>query len=136
MTLCPHGQALVGPVTETAAEVHTDARLADCDECERSQTRAESARFAGPAEVVHHVAHIFGVTADRLRGPGRREEIVAARHAVFLVLRRRGMSYPLIGKLLRKDHSTVICGCRRALRLAAGNAHYRALVERALEAAQ
>lgn len=44
----------------------------------------------------------------------RSTEYVKCRMAVALVLRKRGMSYPVIGAALGQDHSTIISAVRRA----------------------
>lgn len=49
-----------------------------------------------------------------LLGRRRFEFVVEARHAVWLALRRGGVSYNQIGHWFERDHSTVISGCRRA----------------------
>ena len=46
-------------------------------------------------------------------GRSRVAEVCAARHVVAAVLRRAGWSYPLIGKALRRDHSTIIHAVRK-----------------------
>lgn len=64
-------------------------------------------------DLVASVAKDFGVLAPELRGRGNMKNYVDARSVVAVLLRARGWSYPQIGRLLDRDHSTVINLCRR-----------------------
>ena len=55
-----------------------------------------------------------GLTLDELRSRDRSRELVEARQDVALALRRAGWTLTAIGKLLHRDHTTVIHGLRRA----------------------
>lgn len=58
-------------------------------------------------------AEAFGIEEHRLVGAGRKPDVVIARQATYLVLRRRwpDMSFPRIGDLMGgRDHSTIISG--------------------------
>ena len=51
----------------------------------------------------------YGVSKDELAGPKRNKEIAAARHiCIFLIRELTEMSFPNIGKLLERDHTTVM----------------------------
>lgn len=65
-------------------------------------------------KIVARVIHGLGVTLDELRMPDRNSEITKLRHELMLRLREAGWSYPRIGWLLARDHTTVMHGCRRA----------------------
>lgn len=54
------------------------------------------------------VADEFNMTPQELKGDSRVAEFVEARALVADVLRHRKWSYPRIGRLLDRDHSTVI----------------------------
>ena len=58
---------------------------------------------------------------EELRGPSRYRLVALARHELMGWLRRNvpGLSYPDIGRLLDRDHTTVISGVRKAGALAA-----------------
>lgn len=47
-----------------------------------------------------------------LQAPDRRAAVSAARHELMWRLRQAGWSYPKIGRLLHRDHSTVMYGVR------------------------
>ena len=51
----------------------------------------------------------YGVSKDELAGPKRNKDIAAARHiCIFLIREMTEMSFPNIGKLLERDHTTVM----------------------------
>lgn len=54
------------------------------------------------------VASEYGLTPQEMKGPSRLPEFVEARALVADVLRHRNWSYPRIGRLLQRDHSTII----------------------------
>lgn len=55
-----------------------------------------------------------GLTLDELRSRDRHRELVEARQDVALALRRDGWTLTAIGKLLHRDHTTVLHSLRRA----------------------
>lgn len=55
-----------------------------------------------------------GVTLDDMRAYDKSREITEIRHELMLLLRRHGWSYPRIGELLHRDHTTVMAGVRKA----------------------
>lgn len=66
-------------------------------------------------DLVSACAELFDVHPRDLTGNYRYAFITRARYALFLALRQRGWSYPRIGRLFKRDHSTVIYGISRAL---------------------
>ncbi len=75
----------------------------------------------GPAmaSVLAVVARIAGVAPARLLGPGQSRSLARPRHLTMYLLRALcgGASLPAIGHFLRRDHTTVLYGCRRAAAL-------------------
>ena len=61
----------------------------------------------GATDIIRRSAVRFGFAVADIRGPRRTEEVVRARKACALALRRAGYSYPEIGEALRRDHSSV-----------------------------
>ncbi len=62
-------------------------------------------------QILDGVAATFGVTADRLRGPRRDGRLCAARNVAYYLLRElTDHSTTEIGRILNRDHSTVISG--------------------------
>lgn len=67
------------------------------------------------SEVVAVVAAHFGVTAGELISASRRREVTEARQAAMLVLHdHMGYSYSDVGRMLDRDHTTVMAGVARA----------------------
>lgn len=54
----------------------------------------------------------YGITIDELLGPGREQHVAAARKEAMQDSRRLGLSYPVIGKLFNRDHTTVMAAVR------------------------
>ena len=64
------------------------------------------------ARVVQSVSWASRVPKQDIRGRKRYRKAASARTAVYWVLRELGLSYPAIGRLMRRDHATVIWGVR------------------------
>lgn len=54
------------------------------------------------------VSRLTGIPASEIMGPRRSADVCRARELVCYVARRNGMSYPQIGRALKRDHSTII----------------------------
>ncbi len=66
---------------------------------------------ATPEAVLQAVARYFGVRVDDLKGKARHKEIVVPRQVAMYLLRADGrLSTPDIGRLLNRDHTTVLHG--------------------------
>lgn len=57
-------------------------------------------------EMVQRAAKELGIAPDELLGATRKCEVIAARAAIVRVLRKQGVSYPVIGKAIKRDHTT------------------------------
>lgn len=66
----------------------------------------------GLLELVDERAKAHHVTRTDVLGRSRTKSVAAARQAVYRGLRERGLSYPEIGRLLDRDHTTVMHACR------------------------
>jgi chromosomal replication initiation ATPase DnaA len=64
--------------------------------------------------MVQKASELFKVHPRDLISTYRFNFIVRARFAMYLALRQRGWSYPKIGRLLKRDHSSVVHGVKRA----------------------
>jgi chromosomal replication initiator protein len=63
------------------------------------------------------VAADFGVDPILFRSPGKRAQIARPRQYAMLLARElTPLSYPVIGKLFGRDHSTIMAGVRAAQR--------------------
>ena len=56
----------------------------------------------------------YGVLMDQICGKGKTKTIVNARVAVTVMLRAYGLSFPMIGRFIHKNHVTALHGVRRA----------------------
>jgi chromosomal replication initiation ATPase DnaA len=65
-------------------------------------------------DVVEVTSKVFDVPARDLFGPWRNRKIVHARHAAsWLARKHTAKSYPQIGAILNRDHSTIMNGVRQ-----------------------
>lgn len=71
----------------------------------------------GLLDVVKRVARHHHVLVSEVLSPVRHKTFVAARHEVWLRMRKHfGFSYPELGNLFECDHTTVMNGVREAKR--------------------
>jgi chromosomal replication initiation ATPase DnaA len=77
------------------------------------------------------ISLLFDLDPDTICGRSRLPDVSAARQALYYALRYRSrpMSLSAIGRLLGRDHSTVIAGIAAAERRAAHDPEYRAALE-------
>jgi hypothetical protein len=64
-------------------------------------------------EIVDAVATYYGLTRRLLLSPCRTAPVAQARQVAMYLLREQGLSYSTVGRLLRRDHATVLYGCAR-----------------------
>lgn len=75
----------------------------------RAKRLTKSRTFGPPIALV---ARKTGVTAPQIVGRSKSREAVWARHAVFYLLSRAGVSLSAIGRAFVFDHTTVLSGIR------------------------
>lgn len=80
--------------------------------------------------VIDAVGYALGIMPEIIIGPNRARRFVRARACVAVVLRHKGMSYPLIGKRLGRDHSSVVNLCGKFDGYAAKYPRLRAVADR------
>lgn len=67
-----------------------------------------------PMEVIDRVARKHGVSKSEILGRERTARISAVRHEAYAAVRdSTGMSYPAIGRIFRRDHTTILHGIRK-----------------------
>lgn len=66
------------------------------------------------AALVVLAANRLGISVREFRRDGRPARFVRERWNVAVAARAHGFSYPVIGRALNRDHSTIIHGVRRA----------------------
>jgi chromosomal replication initiator protein len=73
-----------------------------------------SGRGATPTAILTAVARYFGMNADELKGKARHKRVVAPRQIAMYLLREDGhLSTPEVGRLLNRDHTTVLHGMKQ-----------------------
>ena len=78
----------------------------------RWYSRAHTAAFMAVCEVV--CAH-YRISHQELMQPVRDQRLVLARQVAWFLLRKHySLSFPAIGAMFGKDHTTIIHGCRVA----------------------
>jgi len=107
------GQAFVLAVRAGASPAQAMGRAIDSARAHRPQLDAYGGFPDWMLTVVRDVAKRHGLKPSVIRGPRRDRYAVHARDEVVWILRQPEASYPLIGHLLNRDHSTIISAFRR-----------------------
>ena len=68
---------------------------------------------ATAGDVLRYVANAFGCTPAELTGTSRKSDLVRARAAAITILVRRGNGYAGTGRLIKRDHTTILHSMRR-----------------------
>lgn len=65
------------------------------------------------ASLIRNVAYDFNVSPTDITGLNRSSDLIGARAVIAKILRQRGHSYPVIGRVMGgRDHSTIINSCK------------------------
>ncbi len=73
-----------------------------------------SGRGSTPPAILTAVARYFGVKSDDLKSKARHKQIVVPRHIAMYLLREDAqLSTPEVGRLLNRDHTTVLHGMKQ-----------------------
>lgn len=62
---------------------------------------------------IEDAARLYDVTLEDVLGQSRDRRIVKARQAAMWLLRQRDLSFPAIGAVMGRDHTTVMYACQR-----------------------
>ncbi len=91
-----------------------------------------------PQDVLDAAAETFGLKAADLTGPSRTQIVVAARQAAMLILRDYipWLSLQDIGRVMRRDHTTIIYGVATARERGRAEVPYQQAVLEALARAR
>ena len=68
---------------------------------------------------------VLGVEFSDVMSRNRHRDLTDARMMMYLLLREYGLSYPRIGKIMGKNHTTILWGVRAAQSLLYYNAPFR-----------
>lgn len=64
--------------------------------------------------IIREIALEYGVSVVCILGRDRTRRVSAARRCAYATIRsRKGISYPAIGRIFGRDHTTVIYGVRK-----------------------
>lgn len=63
-------------------------------------------------DIITLAARIWGISRDDIIGPARNRRFVHPRHAVYLIAREHEHSFSQIGRVVNRDHTTIIHGER------------------------
>ncbi len=68
------------------------------------------------AEIIKAVADEFGISVSDVKSQRRQPNLINARQMFMLLARQfaKHLSYPQIGEIVRRDHTTVMHGANRA----------------------
>ena len=69
-----------------------------------------------PAEILYRVAALYSLDVEDLTGTSRAPRHVTARQVAAYTMRQAGHSFPVIGRALRRDHTTAMYAVRRVER--------------------
>lgn len=79
--------------------------------------RLETGPAAQVTEAVNTASRASGISANLILGYTRRPDVARARHAAMMLAHEAGVSKADIGVHMNRDHTTVIYGIRKALKL-------------------
>ncbi len=84
-------------------------------------------------EILKAVAKTYGISIDDLKGRRRTKDMAEARQLTAYFLRKiNDLSYPAIGRILRKDHTTVIHSYNKISHVIEIKPEFKVFVERIL----
>lgn len=98
-------------------EVITSPRLSELLRMRRfldTEIAAERQRMAGDSapNIIQAAADLYGTTLEEVCTGSNERSVVRARMLACWMLRETGKSFPEIGRLFGRDHTTVMHACR------------------------
>ncbi len=75
-------------------------------------------------DCIQAASRAFNVGSPEMARRDQSHRVAHARFAAMYLARRWGFTFPRIGQVMGRDHSTVMHGARRACQLAAGDEDY------------
>lgn len=83
--------------------------LAIAKECVASYTKGMDTPSVTPDMIVARVAKKYGISKEDIYGRQRTKHIATARNiSIYIIRKVTGISFPTIGELFERDHSTII----------------------------
>ena len=80
------------------------------------------------ADLVRKTAQITGIAHSRLYGTSKTRRTVRARWAIWMVMRRQGLSFQEIGDIFGRHYSSIIKAMRPSASLLARDSWFKSLV--------
>jgi chromosomal replication initiation ATPase DnaA len=65
--------------------------------------------------IAHAVSQKTGTKVSAIYGTSRAKPAVAARHLVMYLAHKEGLSYPVIGQAMNRDHTTVMDAVKKEI---------------------
>lgn len=81
---------------------------ADIDRCKWVATRNDRV-----LQIIQEVAEHTGIPQDAIMGASRSYAVCLARDLACYIAKRDGHSYPEIGRVMNRDHSTIMDAAKR-----------------------
>lgn len=64
--------------------------------------------------IICEIAREHGVSSESILGRSRYPKDIKARHAAYAAVKeRKGISYPAVGRIFGRDHTTIMSGVRK-----------------------
>jgi chromosomal replication initiator protein len=83
--------------------------LAIAKECVAAYTQGVDHQTITPEMIISRVAKKYGVSKEDIYGRQRTKQIASARNiSIYIIRKVTGISFPAIGELFDRDHSTII----------------------------
>ncbi|MBO5778895.1 MAG: chromosomal replication initiator protein DnaA [Clostridia bacterium] len=83
--------------------------LAIAKECVAAYTKDNDTQSVTPDMIVARVAKKYGISKEDIYGRQRTKHIATARNiSIYIIRKITGISFPMIGELFDRDHSTII----------------------------
>lgn len=76
------------------------------------QVRAAARLRISIRDMIRQASDQTGIPMDELMGPSHRAELCRIRELIYAAARRQGYSLPQIGRVFRRDHTTILSGLR------------------------
>ena len=77
---------------------------------EYNKTFIEEVPPVNLGEIVSNACELFGACPILVMGGSRKRELVFSRYLIYYQLRKQGLTFARIGKIMNKDHATIVHG--------------------------
>lgn len=81
-------------------------------------------------EILREAFRLFGIAPKDICGKSRHAFLLPVRFACYKAMRERGWSFPMIGRAMKRHHTSIMHGVDRAEYMASRNPRYAEKVHR------